>query len=50
MVGITDQLARAYPKENGSVAFVMESLSERIVGKILPPLLVLLGTVGFQTI
>jgi predicted permease len=47
MVGITSQLARAYPKEDGSISIVMDSLRERIVGKIRPLLLVLLGAVGF---
>jgi putative ABC transport system permease protein len=47
MQGINAQLAREYPKENGSTFFVMESLTERIVGKIRPILLILLGAVGF---
>jgi putative ABC transport system permease protein len=47
MVGINAQLAREYPKENGSTFFVMESLTERIVGKVRPVLLILLGAVGF---
>jgi len=47
MEGITAQLSRAYPKENGSTFFVMESLREQIIGKIRPLLLVLLGAVGF---
>ncbi|HKV60657.1 MAG TPA: ABC transporter permease [Candidatus Acidoferrum sp.] len=47
MVSINAQLAREYPKENGSTFFVMESLTERIVGKIRPVLLILLGAVGF---
>ena len=47
MEGINAQLSRAYPKENGSTFFVMESLREKIIGKIRPLLLVLLGAVGF---
>jgi predicted permease len=47
MENITAQLARAYPKENGSTFFVMRSLRERIVGKIRPLLFILLGAVGF---
>jgi putative ABC transport system permease protein len=47
MVGINAHLAREYPKENGSTFFVMESLTERIVGKIRLVLLILLGAVGF---
>jgi predicted permease len=47
MKSITAQLVSAYPKENGSTIFVMRSLREKIVGKIQPLLLVLLGAVGF---
>ncbi|HYL78663.1 MAG TPA: ABC transporter permease [Bryobacteraceae bacterium] len=47
MKGITAQLARAYPNENGSTFIIMGSLREKIVGKIQPLLLVLLGAVGF---
>jgi len=47
MESITAQLMRAYPKENGSTFFVMETLSEQIVGKVRPLLLILLGAVGF---
>ncbi len=47
MVGITAQLARAYPKENDAISIVMTPLRDRIVGKIRPLLLVLLGAVGF---
>ncbi len=47
MEGINAQLSRAYPKENGSTFFVMGSLREKIIGKIRPLLLVLLGAVGF---
>jgi predicted permease len=47
MESITAQLVSAYPKENGSTFFVMQSLRERIVGRIQPLLLILLGAVGF---
>ena len=47
MHSINAQLARAYPKENGSTFFVMESLTEQIVGRVRPILLILLGAVGF---
>jgi predicted permease len=47
MAGITAQLMRAYPKENGSLFIGMGSLRESIVGNIRPLLLVLLGAVGF---
>jgi putative ABC transport system permease protein len=47
MEGINAQLSRAYPKENSSTFFVMESLTEQIVGKVRPLLLILLGAVGF---
>jgi putative ABC transport system permease protein len=47
MQGINAQLAREYPKENGSTFFVIESLTQRIVGKVRPILLILLGAVGF---
>jgi putative ABC transport system permease protein len=47
MQGINAQLARAYPKENSSTFFVMESLTEQILGKVRPILLILLGAVGF---
>jgi putative ABC transport system permease protein len=47
MEGINAQLSRAYPKENSSTFFVMESLTEQIVGKMRPLLLILLGAVGF---
>jgi len=46
MKGVTAQLARAYPKEDGSVFIVMGSLRDKIVGKIRPLLLILLGAVG----
>jgi predicted permease len=47
MEGITAQLVSAYPKENGSTSFVMQSLREKIIGKVRPLLLILLGAVGF---
>ena len=47
MQSINAQLAREYPKENSSTFFVMESLTEQIVGRVRPILLVLLGAVGF---
>lgn len=47
MEGITAQLVSAYPKENASISFVMQSLREKIIGKIQPLLLILLGAVGF---
>ena len=47
MTGIAAQLARAYPKENEAIFFVMTGFRERIAGKIRPLLLVLLGAVGF---
>jgi predicted permease len=47
MESVTAQLVSAYPKENGSTFFVMTSLRERIVGRIQPLLLILLGAVGF---
>src|SRR5467141_1086253 len=47
MQSINAQLARAYPKENGSTFFVMETLTQNIVGKVRPILLILLGAVGF---
>jgi predicted permease len=47
MAGITTQLIRAYPKENGSTIMVMTSLRESIVGQIQPLLLIFLGAVGF---
>ena len=47
MHSINAQLSRAYPKENGSTFFVMESLTEQIVGRVRPILLILLGAVGF---
>jgi putative ABC transport system permease protein len=47
MTGITAQLARAYPKEDGAIVVGITSLREVIVGKIRLLLLVLLGAVGF---
>jgi putative ABC transport system permease protein len=47
MVGITAQLARAYPADDDSMGFVMAGFRERISGNIRPLLLVLLGAVGF---
>ncbi len=47
MQGINSRLALAYPKENDSIFFVMAGFRDRIVGKVRPLLLVLLGAVGF---
>src|SRR5256884_98661 len=47
MQSINAQLSREYPKENSSTFFVMESLTEQIVGKVRPILFILLGAVGF---
>jgi putative ABC transport system permease protein len=47
MTGINAQLARAYPKENDAMSMIASGFRERIVGKIRPLLLVLLGAVGF---
>jgi predicted permease len=47
MQNVNAQLAQEYPKQNSSTYFVMESLTEQIVGKVRPVLLVLLGAVGF---
>ncbi|HEX4378598.1 MAG TPA: ABC transporter permease [Candidatus Acidoferrum sp.] len=47
MVGITAQLAHAYPKENDAISIAISPFRDRIVGKIRPLLLVLLGAVGF---
>jgi predicted permease len=47
MTAISSQLAHAYPKENDAISVVMTPFRERIVGKIRPLLLVLLGAVGF---
>lgn len=47
MTGIATQLAQAYPKENDSISVMFSPFRERIVGKVRPLLLVLLGAVGF---
>jgi putative ABC transport system permease protein len=47
MQSINAQLASAYPKENSSIFPVMESLSDQVVGKVRPILLILLGAAGF---
>jgi putative ABC transport system permease protein len=47
MQGINAQLSREYPKENSATFFVMESLTDKIVGKVRPILFILLGAVGF---
>jgi predicted permease len=47
MEGLNAQLSAAYPKENSSTFFIIGTLRERIVGKVRPLLLVLLGAVGF---
>src|SRR5579862_4352448 len=47
MTGIAAQLAHAYPKENNSISVVTIPFRDRIVGKVRPLLLVLLGAVGF---
>ncbi len=47
MKGVTAQLAKEYPKTDGSVYVLVGTLKERIVGQIQPLLLVLLGAVGF---
>ena len=47
MQGINTQLAKQYPKENSATFFVMETLTQNIVGKVRPILLILLGAVGF---
>jgi len=47
MQGINAQLASQYPKENSATFFVMETLTQNIVGKVRPILLILLGAVGF---
>src|SRR5215472_9396692 len=47
MESINRQLSQQYPKENGSTVFVMGPLTNTIVGKVRPVLLVLLGAVGF---
>ena len=47
MTGIAAQLAHVYPKENDSITVTFSPFRERIVGKVRPLLLVLLGAVGF---
>lgn len=47
MDGITAQLAREYPQQDGSVFMNMGGLRESIVGQIEPLLLVIFGAVGF---
>ena len=47
MDGITAQLTREYPKEDGSSFVVMRGLRESIIGPIRPMLIVLFGAVGF---
>ncbi len=47
MTAIAAQLAHAYPKENDAISVRMTPFRERIVGKVRPLLLVLLGAVGF---
>jgi predicted permease len=47
MDGISSQLAREYPKEDDSTFVGIESLRQKIVGKIQPLLLILFGAVGF---
>ena len=47
MNGVTAQLAKEYPQQDGSAYVVVGTLKERIVGQIRPILLVLLGAVGF---
>src|SRR5262249_48886519 len=47
MESINRQLSQQYFKENGSTVFVMGPLTDIIVGKVRPVLLVLLGAVGF---
>ncbi|MGC2707340.1 MAG: ABC transporter permease, partial [Candidatus Acidiferrales bacterium] len=47
MDGITAQLAREYPQQDGSVFVNVETLRHRIVGQVQPLLLVIFGAVGF---
>ena len=47
MDAITAQLAREYPQYDGSVFIAMRTLRYKVVGKIQPLLLILLGAVGF---
>ncbi len=47
MDGITAQLTREFPKEDGSSFVAMRGLRESIIGPIRPMLIVLFGAVGF---
>jgi putative ABC transport system permease protein len=47
MDGITAQLTREYPTEDGSSFVVIRGLRESIIGPIRPMLMVLFGAVGF---
>jgi putative ABC transport system permease protein len=47
MDGITAQLAREYPQQDGSVFVNVGTLRQRIVGQVQPLLLVIFGAVGF---
>ncbi len=47
MTAIAAQLAHAYPKENDAIYVLITPFRERIVGRVRPLLLVLLGAVGF---
>ena len=47
MDGITAQLAREYPQQDGSAFVLMGTLRHKIVGQVQPLLLVLFGAVGF---
>ncbi len=47
MDGITAQLAREYPQQDGSVFVNIGTLRQRIVGQVQPLLLVIFGAVGF---
>ncbi len=44
---INTRLAAAYPKENGATTVIVATLSDRIVGKLRVPVLVLFGAAGF---
>jgi putative ABC transport system permease protein len=44
---INRRLGAAYPRENGTIRVTMVPLRDRVVGKVRPLLLILLGTVGF---
>jgi predicted permease len=44
---INDRLRAAYPADNGAVVIAMAPLKERIVGRVQPLLVALLGAVGF---